>query len=79
MNKKIEDSIIRTAGCLGTISGKFEGRWPKLKRLLWKYLLIQLIVIVLTIAYVEIGHDKGWKRADAWYTCLHTHHHFPWQ
>lgn len=37
------------------------------------------ISVVVMLGYVEIGHDKGWKRADIWHTCLHTHHHFPWQ
>lgn len=34
---------------------------------------------MLMAAYIEIGYDKGWKRADVCYTCLHTHKHFPWQ
>ena len=43
------------------------------------FLICCAICDLLMIAYIEIGHDKGWKRADVWYTCIHTYHHFPWQ
>lgn len=49
----------------------------------WHYVkiftIVEIITVLLMSAYIEIGHDKGWKRADVWYTCTHTHHHFPWQ
>ena len=38
------------------------------------FLICCAICDLLMIAYIEIGHDKGWKRANVWYTCLHTHH-----
>lgn len=37
------------------------------------------ITDILMFGYIEFGHDRGWKRADVWYTCIHTHNHFPWQ
>ena len=67
------------AKMLGSCYGKCSVKCPKLKKVLVHYLIVQVLVIVVTVAYVEIGHDKGWKRADTWYTCLHTHHHFLWQ
>jgi len=51
----------------------------KVRDLLVKYLIAQVLVAVMMFAYIELGHDKGWMRADVWYTCIHTHHHFPWQ
>ena len=44
-----------------------------------QFIIVEVITVLLTVAYIEIGHDKGWKRASTWYTCIHTHHHFPWQ
>ena len=38
------------------------------------FLICCAICDLLMIAYIGFGHDKGWKRADVWYTCLHTHH-----
>lgn len=54
---------------------KHKRQWIFLVR----FAIIELLVVLLMAAYIEIGHDKGWKRADVWYTCLHTHKHFPWQ
>lgn len=54
---------------------KYKRQWIFLVR----FAIIELLVVLLMAAYIEIGHDKGWKRADVWYTCLHTHKHYPWQ
>ena len=43
-----------------------------------QFIIVELVTIMLMAAYIKIGHDKGWKRASTWYTCIHTHHHFPW-
>lgn len=49
----------------------------------WHYVKLSVIVEAITVllmaAYIEIGHDRGWNRAEVWYTCLHTHKHYPWQ
>lgn len=44
-----------------------------------RFLMNLVIVTALILCYVEIGHNKDWYRAEKWYTCLHTHHHFFWQ
>lgn len=44
-----------------------------------QFVIVEATTVLLMVAYIEIGHDKGWKRADVWYTCIHTHKHFPWQ
>lgn len=77
--EKDNNTMCKIARCLGRVSVWCNPILSKLKTLIVHYLIIQLLVIAATIAYIEIGHDKGWKRADVWYTCLHTHHHFPWQ
>lgn len=51
---------------------------PKPSKLL--HLIIgSILSFVMTMGYIEIGHTYGWERASRWYTCIHTHHHFPWQ
>ena len=57
----------------------YKPNHPRFWHYLKVYIICCAITTFLTIGYVEIGHDKGWNRADTWYTCLHTHHHFPWQ
>ena len=52
---------------------------PRILHYLNMYFVCLAVTTFMTIGYVEIGHDKAWPRADRWYTCLHTHHHFPWQ
>ena len=76
MNNKFIGIIYQIAKFAGTLSGRYSGRF---KVLVFHYMIVQLLVIAAAIVYVEIGHDKAWPRADRWYTCLHTHHHFPWQ
>ena len=56
-----------------------ELKHKKFWRFMIRFVIIQALCVILMMAYIEIGHDKGWKRADVWYTCLHTHNHFPWQ
>lgn len=75
----IVETLCKIAACLGTFHGWCSARLPMLKSVILHYLIAQLLVIAATFAYVEIGHDKGWPRAEVWHTCLHTHHHFPWQ
>ena len=65
----------------------FEGKDANIQELkhkkFWHFMarfaIAQALCIIMMMAYIEIGHDKGWKRADVWYTCLHSHNHFPWQ
>ena len=54
-------------------------RHPRFWHFVKQFVIVEIITVLLMAAYIEIGHDKGWKRADVWYTCLHTHKHFPWQ
>jgi len=53
--------------------------FPKLKTILIHYWFTVIFISVATFFYIEVGHNSGWKRAAEWYTCIHTHHHFPWQ
>lgn len=57
----------------------YEPKHPCLWRFIKHFIIAQALVVAMTYAYIEIGHDRGWIRADVWYTCLHTHNHFPWQ
>ena len=57
----------------------YKPRYSRFWRVLRSFIICCVISTFLMIAYIEIGHNKGWKRADVWYTCIHTHHHFPWQ
>lgn len=57
----------------------YKPRYPRFWRVIRNFIICCVISNILTIAYIEIGHNKGWKRADVWYTCIHTHHHFSWQ
>lgn len=54
-------------------------RHPRFWHYVKQFIIVEAITVLLMSAYIEIGHDRGWKRADVWYTCIHTHHHFPWQ
>lgn len=56
-----------------------ELRHPRFWHFVKQFIIVEVITVLLTVAYIEIGHDKGWKRASTWCTCIHTHHHFPWQ
>lgn len=57
----------------------YKPKHPRFWHFVKHFIIAEILVTILTIAYIEIGHDKGWKRADKWYTCIHTHQHFPWQ
>jgi len=57
----------------------YKPKHPRLWRFIKQLIIVQTLVVAMTVAYIEFGHDRGWKRADVWYTCIHTHHHFPWQ
>lgn len=63
----------------GEENKNYELKHKKFWRFMIHLLIVQALCVVMMAAYIEIGHDKGWKRADVWYTCLHTHYHFPWQ
>lgn len=56
-----------------------ELRYPRFWHYVKLFVIVEAITVLLIAAYIEIGHEKGWKRADVWYTCLHTHKHFLWQ
>ena len=56
-----------------------ELRHPRFWHFVKQFIIVELVTMMLMAAYIKIGHDQGWKRASAWYTCIHTHHHFPWQ
>lgn len=45
----------------------------------WRFVNHIIIAQTLAVIYIDVGHDKGWKRADVWYNCLHTHNPFLWQ
>ena len=57
----------------------YKPRYKRFWRVIRNFIICCVISNILMIAYIEIGHNKGWKRADVWYTCIHTHHHFLWQ
>lgn len=57
----------------------YKPKHPRFWRFVNHLIIAQVLVAVMMFAYVELGHDRGWMRADVWYTCIHTHHHFPWQ
>jgi len=57
----------------------FKPKHPRFWRFVNHFIIAQVFVVLIMFAYIELGHDKGWMRADVWYTCIHTHHHFPWQ
>lgn len=56
----------------------YELRHPRFWHYVKQFIIVEIITVLIMTAYIEIGHDKGWKRAEVWYTCLHTHIHFPW-
>lgn len=74
---KIKEYLIETFN--GEDVRGYNLHHPLFWQFVMKFIIIQALTVALMTAYIEIGHDKGWKRADVWYTCLHTHQHFPWQ
>ena len=48
----------------------------KIKHCLVVYLWCLLFSFCFSMAYIYIGNEKGWPRAERWYECLTTHHHF---
>ena len=74
-----EEPLCKIAACTGTFHCWCSARLPRLKSVILHYLIALLFTTAVTLTYIEIGHDKGWPRAEVWYTCLYTHHHFPWQ
>lgn len=74
---KIKEYLIEAFG--GEDIRNHELRHPRFWHYVKQFVIVETITVILTMAYIEVGHDKGWKRADVWYTCLHTHKHFPWQ
>ncbi len=42
---------------------------------IWRFVKLYFCFLILTalfqLAYIEIGHDKGWPHAERWYTCIH--------
>lgn len=57
----------------------YKPKRPRFWQIVRNFIICCAITDMLMIGYIEFGHDRGWKRADAWYTCIHTHNHFPWQ
>lgn len=57
----------------------YELRHPRFWHYVKQFIIVEIITVLIMTAYIEIGHNKGWNRAAVWYTCLHTHKHFPWQ
>lgn len=74
---KIKEYLIGTF--VGNAIRNHGSRHPHFLHYVRRFIIMEAIIVLLMAAYVEIGHDKGWKRADVWYTCLRTHKHFPWQ
>lgn len=57
----------------------YKPRHPRVLHFMKHFVIVELLTVAMMAAYIEIGHDRGWNRAEVWYTCLHTHKHFPWQ
>ena len=56
----------------------YTPKHPKFWRMMRNFIICCAITNILMFGYIEFGHDRGWKRADVWYTCIHAHNHFPW-
>lgn len=74
---KIQDYLIEAFE--GENISNQELRHPRFWHYVKQLIIAEAITVLLMAAYIEIGHERGWKRADTWHTCLHTHKHFPWQ
>jgi len=42
------------------------------KHLCWLWLLTLVVNTIILIGYIEVGHDKGWPRAERWYERIHS-------
>lgn len=74
---KIKEYLIETLD--GEDIRNCELRHPRFWHYVKQFIIMEIIIVLFMAAFIEIGHDKGWKRAEVWYTCVHTHQHFPWQ
>lgn len=58
-----------------------EPQDPKLSKILCfmkMYIICWLLSVLIIFSYAEIGHAKGWQRAEKWHTYLHTYKFIPW-
>ena len=51
-------------------------RHSRCRHYLKVYVICCAVSAFLAVGYAEMGHDKGWNRAESWYARLHTHPFF---
>jgi len=57
----------------------YKPKHPRFWHILKVFICSCIATTIMMLVYIEIGHDKGWPRAEQWYTRLYANYNAPWQ